>query len=406
MDRATQDRLERRLAKLEQDARSGRPVNVTTPRQDAIYLPRFEDALGVSPTGFPILYPDYALGYALAPQIGNAVPFVPQTSGEIFAKSFEYGLINITSIYVWKFFCIDATQTGNTIEGFFVYRAQAGTKKRMSLGLLTKSPEPLTKGTTEYYWKGGVQRTNQTTWPPGRPHQTITTDNASYPITGIDAAFIISGNLAQKFPTGRTFTVAGSTDNDGQYTVSSATYNTATNTTALATTPAIPSTTPDGTITIGGTLLIYNPTTKIHDLIDLSGFPVHYHLGKQQWTYIPDNELTYDPHLQRPYVAQFNSIPYLLLEHIPGKYIPKGCYTLEAAGQGRYAIRLRYRHHTTGDIYEGIIDLPNLRNAGAQTYAPQVDLIGDDLEAVFGSFDGPYNPHHRTTELPSITLPD
>jgi hypothetical protein len=77
----------------------------------------------------------------------------------------------------------------------------------------------------------------------------VTTNTASLPITGVNQVgktFTVAGNQTSYFPTGSTFTVSGSTGNDGTYTVVSATFGTSTDVVVVE---AIPDATVDGSIT-------------------------------------------------------------------------------------------------------------------------------------------------------------
>lgn len=88
----------------------------------------------------------------------------------------------------------------------------------------------------------------------------LTPDTGSFAITGASVSnrtFTVAGDQTGSFPSGSDFLVSGSTGNDGNYTIISAVFGSAT---VISVSEAVPSAVVDGTIT---TLTDANATTEI-----------------------------------------------------------------------------------------------------------------------------------------------
>ena len=112
------DNLARRLVKLEQEARTGRPVNVTTqraPDPHVILAPYLKNMIGASSTGWSDTTPSGAPGRVFLPQGGLIATEVP-TDFESAVRIVMSQHINRIPVNQTYFMCSDdILDAGSTI---------------------------------------------------------------------------------------------------------------------------------------------------------------------------------------------------------------------------------------------------------------------------------------------------
>lgn len=184
-------------------------------------------------------------------------------------------------------------------------------------------------------------------------------------------------DLTGLLPIGTVFKIVEGS-NEGTYTVETIIFDGSQ--TSITTQEQIPSETVGGHVVFGGKLLvhqeeaIFSEVTPIHASNTDHFIPVCRDDASNCWIYYPKNDQNYrirvGPDLRHP-IVQADEIPSkgdyqsMLMEHIPSAIIPKGCNTIEPMDDGTNRLRIRYRHHTSGDLYEGIVDLPDEYNLDA-----------------------------------------
>lgn len=397
-DQSTIDRLDRRLVRLEQDARSGRPVNVTTPRKSDANFVRFgnlEHSPGVS-GDWPQFIPDGAASLAILPTFSYMVPFLPTTNAELRTRQFEYGVMAFSNDGLKEWFALDASQTGNSIDLYF-YRCLGQNLSRAFVCTLNTSTD--LGGTESYYWKGGL--------PPPGYHDCIdtvpdagtlkiTSGMETYTITAMNALakiITVGDNLTGKATPNSTITIESGA-NAGTYTVQTSVFSNGS--TIITINESIPTPSALGTITYRGKLLWNEDDYDLyHARVDFdtscinvirddsskdwrayfgSGIPLSFTAGQTLCRFWQD---TAHPCFVRnlPIIQDLGK---LLIEHIPAACIPKGHYALELWGDGTAKLRIRYRHHTTGTYYEGAIDLPNTKPERFDPYQRSWSYQGGD----------------------------
>jgi hypothetical protein len=379
MDRATQDRLERRLAKLEQDARSGRPVNVTSPPQIKslpLFFPSLSAHPGYSPNPQPIA--DGAPGNIYIPEFSMLLPGIPSTAQACLDLVGHWPGPPFISAGSFSAFCANLTdEPGSTITLRFLEAHYLG-NDTPSLGIgpeitLVKITENR-PGTTRLLWRGfsrgeistgtfffGYANNSlpKTTAPSKITNQSITATIVSANQT--TKTITLSGDQTPHLSVGSTFTVGGSSGNDGTKTCQSTTYTATSNTTTVAINEAVANQSAGGTATIPGSLLYDLEEIFTANLPGMQ-FGVNqqpqmafHHQG--QWGYFPvlDYYTTFNQSIFRPIRISYGTTPPLMPERLPDALIPKGLLVWEQATPKGTDIRLRIRHPKNDAIYEAIL---------------------------------------------------
>ncbi len=316
-----------------------------------------EDALGFTGTVDGYFPPQYASGVLSYPTLGTMSPIVPTAFADW--EDGTFGAVNTN-------FAVDATETGNTLTCYAVIDRGSELWKRNVATLTKESEAP--SANPSYYWRGFFADLD---WKISN----AATSESIVAISG--SSFLIAGDHVSDYPSDIA-AVNGSTGNDGEYTITGRTYNSEEDRTYIAVAETIPDATADGTLD-QTTYFLFSVDEM--DLADWSAFQLAClrDVDTGQW-YRYDTELSG----VKPYVDGYplaidpNKPGQILAEPMTGQYYSKGRYTVEPAAHRQRAVKIRYCHHTTGEIYAGEIALPN-------TGSSQTSLGGLTLQGIYHS---------------------
>jgi hypothetical protein len=379
ISQSTLDAIDRRIHRLEQEARTGRPVNVTQTRgvtySPFAFFPDFQDSPGVESAiaepSFPLYVPDKVGGTFCVPPVFIVAPIVPTDVADWYSHAIEFGIKPESND---QCICaVDATTTGATIDLYIVFVKVGGSLPSFKKLLCTMARITDVQGSENYYWKGGLPdetamtNENSPTISTGyESHASVSNDPGARSVT-------FDGDIRGKIAVGQKFKYSGSST---EYTVESISF--AAGQTTIVTVEALPT---GGTIIFGGTLLINTdkiPWNMMHkDSVFCSRddrtdswvfYPFGFGTPGSVSRYIVGTDIQH-PLLEYDNLPVYSGNAGQLLERISGLIIPKGHHTVEAAGDGSTNLVFRYRHHTTGDLYEGKLELPSSGAVGSTQQA-------------------------------------
>jgi hypothetical protein len=409
MDRATQDRLERRLAKLEQDARSGRPVNVTQPKKSdefIILAPYLKTMAGASSTGWSDTTPSGAPGRVFLPQgglIATKVPSNYESSIQIVMSQH----INRVPVNQTYFLCSDdVLAAGNTITVRYAMLGLAGNdfaRVFTPFTLTKRSASPL--GGTGIFWKGAFL--HELLYPGTDYLEGLYTpakitgrkENITLISYGPGSQVILAGDQTAVAAPGVELTITGTGGPaDASYVVESSNLI-AGNTTVLLTT-VVPTSGTGGTASVGTDILFMDDTYEIRSFVPaldpcpwatysqedlafrLAAFPAY-------------NIFNYNHHFSkgnRPVTVQpWGGMPAVLPCRIPDAMIPPGVWIWEPENTAGNSLRIRYKHPITREMYEGNIPLVYAEGGGAASNGDHVGLTMPTYEGII-VYLGNYHP--------------
>lgn len=357
--------------------------------------------------------PGGSAGAFLLPSVHQVLPEVPGDSDDSWRTWIvDFNMSSGDSTYGSGMLAVDASSTGDTLSVYYV----DSSREMISddpIGTLTKYT-PGSIATPTHYWKGGV-RGSIDEEDAGVGITTPKIENTGWISEAVSAvnqatpSFSVAANLASSLSADDTIHIVGSTGNDGDYTVISAVWGGAA--TVVTVSESISDSTIDGNLTKSGSLLVESAQLTVAGYIRQDADQNN---GQWEGHYRGDNIaecfLSFDgsvyyfySHADRPGYRTGEDDKYIRLtddglpvlwsmympsvwppkhsmifEEVPESYIPRGCVMIQPVGDGSGSIKIRFRHHYSGDMYAMTITTGTPHSGS--TYDPTYPLVFQSSE--------------------------